>query len=110
MASLVERSGVHSTHGSGQGRIKIPLFVDAAITALQVMDCSVEGIFRKNGNIRKLRDATEMVDNQGAKLTVADLADQNSIQVSALLKKFLREMSEPLLTHKLYRLFLLSQG
>ena len=104
---LVDRSGVDSKHGSGLGRIKIPAFVDMAITALKGMDLKVEGIFRKNGNIKNLNLTSQKVDQD---VWSINLASENPIQISALLKKFLREMAEPLLTYKLYRLFLLSQS
>lgn len=34
-----------------------------------------------------------------------NLMNENAIQLAALIKKFLREMPEPLLTFKLHRLF-----
>jgi hypothetical protein len=67
----------------------------------------VEGIFRKNGNIKNLKALEEEVDKDPWSM---ELKNHNAIQVSALLKKFLREMPEPLLTFKLYKLFILSQS
>jgi RhoGAP domain len=68
---------------------------------------SVEGVFRKNGNIRRLKELSEIIDRDPSE---AMLADENPIQVAALLKKFLREMPEPLLTFKLHRLIIFSQS
>lgn len=68
---------------------------------------SVEGIFRKNGNIRKLKDTAEAIDRDPE---AVDLTIDNPVQLAALLKKFLREMPEPLLMFKLYRLFVASQS
>jgi hypothetical protein len=68
---------------------------------------SVEGVFRKNGNIRRLKELSEIIDRNPSE---AMLADENPIQVAALLKKFLREMPEPLLTFKLHRLLIFSQS
>lgn len=68
---------------------------------------SVEGVFRKNGNIRRLKELSEIIDRNPSE---AMLADENPIQVAALLKKFLREMPEPLLTFKLHRLIIHSQS
>ena len=64
---------------------------------------SIEGIFRKNGNIRRSKDLTEAIDRNADEV---DLRKENAVQVAALLKKFLRDMPEPLLTFKLHRLFL----
>lgn len=71
------------------------------------VDMSVEGVFRKNGNIRRLKETSEVIDRDPSE---AMLADENPIQVAALLKKFLREMPEPLLTFKLHRLIIFSQS
>ncbi|MCJ1470246.1 hypothetical protein MMC07_008891 [Pseudocyphellaria aurata] len=104
--TLVERDGVESTYGVGPGALRVPGIIDDAISAMRQMDMSVEGVFRKNGNIRGLKDLTERID---AKEVEVDLSKENPVQVAALLKKFLRELPDPLLTHKLYRLFITSQ-
>ena len=67
---------------------------------------SVEGIFRKNGNIRRLKDLTESIDRDPSSV---DLTQDNPVQLAALLKKFLRELPDPLLTFKLHRLLIASQ-
>jgi len=67
---------------------------------------SVEGIFRKSGNIRRLRDLTDAIDRDPSSV---DLSQDNPVQIAALLKKFLRELPDPLLTFKLHRLFISSQ-
>ena len=67
---------------------------------------SVEGIFRKNGNIRRLKDLADAIDRDPDSV---DLTSDNPVQLAALLKKFLRELPDPLLTFKLYRLFIASQ-
>ena len=68
---------------------------------------SVEGIFRKNGNIRRLKDMVDALDRDP---TTVSLADENPVQLAALLKKFLRDMPDPLLTFRLHRLFCQSQS
>ena len=70
------------------------------------VDMSVEGIFRKNGNIRRLKELTDAIDKDPASV---DMSTDNPVQLAALLKKFLRELPDPLLTFKLHRLFILSQ-
>ena len=71
------------------------------------IDVSVEGIFRKNGNIRRLKELSEEIDRNPAQV---NLANETPVQIAALLKKFLRELPEPLLTYKLYKLFVVSQS
>ncbi|KAL8948074.1 MAG: hypothetical protein Q9222_005704 [Ikaeria aurantiellina] len=103
---LVERDGVESTYGVGPGALRVPGLIDDAISAMRQMDMSVEGVFRKNGNIRGLKDLSDKID---AKEIEVDLGKESPVQVAALLKKFLRELPDPLLTFKLYRLFITSQ-
>ncbi|KAI7631966.1 GTPase-activating protein-like protein of the rho/rac family [Hortaea werneckii] len=74
---------------------------------MKTMDMSVEGVFRKNGNIKRLNDVKEEIDSKGA--VEVDLTRENPVQVAALLKKFLRELPDPLLTHKLHKLWITSQ-
>lgn len=70
------------------------------------VDLSVEGIFRRNGNIRRLKELTEAIDRDPSSV---DLTQDNPVQLAALLKKFFRELPDPLLTYKLHRLFIASQ-
>ena len=103
---VVDREGVESTYGVGPGALRVPGIVDEAISAMRGMDMSVEGVFRKNGNIKGLRDLTERIDSKAD----VDLSRESPVQVAALLKKYLRELPDPLMTHKLYRLFITSQS
>lgn len=120
MEILVEENGVNSEHGMVPGRLYIPGFIDEIISAMKqmgklicfkisltIIDVSVEGIFRKNGNIKRLNDFTESIDNNFNSLS---FNDESPIQLAALMKKFLRELPEPLLTFKLHKLFLASQS
>lgn len=65
-------------------------------------DMAVEGVFRKNGNIRKLQTLVEALDKDS---TAVNLSEENVIQLAALLKRFLRELPDPLLTFRLHKLF-----
>ncbi|KAJ5125076.1 uncharacterized protein N7515_008901 [Penicillium bovifimosum] len=103
---LVEKEGTESSHGVGPGALRIPTLVDDSVSAMRQMDMSVEGVFRKNGNIRRLKDTAELIDT---KYEQVDLTKETPVQIAALLKKFLREMPDPLLTFKLHRLFVISQ-
>lgn len=104
--ALVDRDGVASEFGVGPGQLRIPGLIHDSVTAMRMMDMSVEGVFRKNGNIKGLRDLTERYDKEEE----VDLSRENPVQVAALLKKFLRELPDPLLTYKLYGLFITSQS
>ncbi|ESZ90538.1 hypothetical protein SBOR_9087 [Sclerotinia borealis F-4128] len=104
---IVEKDGAESTDGVGPGALKIPALVDDAIAAMRKMDLSVEGVFRKNGNIRKLNESVKEIDSGGC--DAVDLSQQNVVQVAALLKKYLRDLPDPLLTFKLHNLFIASQ-
>ncbi|KAI8384965.1 uncharacterized protein BYT42DRAFT_281393 [Radiomyces spectabilis] len=103
---LVEKNGVDSTLGAGPTRIRIPAFIDDSIMAMKQMDMSIEGIFRKNGNIRRLKELTELIDRNPSDV---DLMNETPVQVAALTKKFLRELPDPLLTFKLHKLFIVAQ-
>lgn len=63
---------------------------------------AIEGIFRKNGNIRKLQLIAEQLDKDYSSV---NLSDENPVQLAALLKRFLREIPDPLLTFRLHKLF-----
>ena len=102
---LVDREGAESTNGVGPGALKVPAIVDDAVAAMRQMDMSVEGVFRKNGNIKRLKDTAEAIDNNQN----PDLGKENAVQVAALLKKFLRDMPDPLMTFKLHKLWITSQ-
>ncbi len=106
--ALVEKDGVESTYGVGPGALRIPALIDDAVSAMRQMDMSVEGVFRKNGNIRRLKELADQIDLKGG--DDIDLTRENPVQVAALLKKFLRELPDPMLTFKLHRLFITSQS
>ncbi|KAI8451109.1 hypothetical protein BY996DRAFT_6432242 [Phakopsora pachyrhizi] len=103
---LVERHGVDSLLGAGAGQLRVPSFVDECISAMKQMDMSVEGVFRKNGNIRRLKELADAIDRDDG---TVNFSDDNAVQLAALLKKFLRDLPDPLLTFKLYHLFIASQ-
>ena len=108
LESLVERDGAESTAGVGPGALRVPALLDDTVSAMRQMDMSVEGVFRKNGNIKRLRELADTIDKDGG--DTVDLSKESPVQVAALLKKFLRELPDPLLTHKLHRLFITSQS
>ncbi|KAJ6257659.1 hypothetical protein Dda_7446 [Drechslerella dactyloides] len=103
---LVEKDHAESSLGIGPGTLRVPALLDDAITAMKQLDMSVEGVFRKNGNIRRLKELTALIDSGNENI---DLVKEGPVQIAALLKKFLRELPDPLLTFKLYKLFIVSQ-
>ena len=70
------------------------------------IDMSMEGLFCKNGNIVRLKNLAEAIDRDTSSV---DLTQDNAVQLCALLKKFLRELPEPLLMFKLHHLLVASQ-
>lgn len=105
LETLLQQQAADSTHGIGPGALKVPAIVDDSVCAMRQMDMSVEGVFRKNGNIKRLKDMAEQIDATQS----PDLSRENPVQIAALLKKFLREMPDPLLTFRLHKLFVASQ-
>ncbi|ROT37285.1 rho-type GTPase-activating protein [Sodiomyces alkalinus F11] len=101
---IIEKDGAESTDGVGPGALKIPAIIDDLIRSMKGMDLSVEGVFRKNGNIKKATELIERIDRDGCES--ANLTEQNVIQIAALLKRYLRDLPDPLLTHRLFRLWL----
>ncbi|CAO3595110.1 unnamed protein product [Absidia cylindrospora] len=92
---------------------KVPIFIQHCLLVLLQRDLSVEGIFRKNGNIRELRRLENIIDNDTSDDYTAMfvlLDKQTSIQLAALLMRYLRELPEPLLTYRLYPVFLAAAG
>ncbi|KAJ1918779.1 Rho-type GTPase activating protein Rga1 [Mycoemilia scoparia] len=101
---LLDRQGQDTDLGiHGKNDPVVPRFFEMMIKTLTKMDLAVEGIFRKNGNIRRLRELTEAVDKN---MDRVELEKESSVQVAALLKKFLRELPEPLVPFNMRRLFL----
>ena len=107
LTTLVAKYGVDSDLGIGSTKIRIPLLIDELINVMRNQDVSAEGVFRLNGNIRRLKALVEEIDKHPEK--VPTFSTETPIQLAALLKKFLRDLPIPLLTFKLYDLFLLSQ-
>ncbi|KAM3509498.1 hypothetical protein MY10362_000578 [Beauveria mimosiformis] len=100
---IIERDGAESTDGVGPGTLRIPAIIDDIISSMRQMDLSVEGVFRKNGNIKKQQEMVDRVNNEGC--DQINFMEQPVIQLAAILKRYLRDLPDPLMTHKLYRLW-----
>ncbi|KAI9248904.1 hypothetical protein BY458DRAFT_536525 [Sporodiniella umbellata] len=104
---LVEKNGIESNLGVGPTRIiKIPAFVDECISSMKQMDMSTEGIFRKSGNNKKLKELQEEIDKNP---NGVQLSQESIVNIAILLKTFLRELPDPLLTFKLHKLFMVAE-
>ena len=101
---IIERDGADSTDGVGPGTLRIPAIIDDIVSSMRKMDLSVEGVFRKNGNIKKQQELVDRVNAEGC--DVVNFMEMPVVQLAAVLKRYLRDLPDPLLTHKLYRLWL----
>jgi len=72
-----------------------------------IIDLNVEGIYRKNGNIKQLKLLSDEIDKNPDDI---NLKGNSAVQLAALMKKFLRELPNPVLTFKLHQLFTISQS
>ncbi|GAV28596.1 hypothetical protein PMKS-002067 [Pichia membranifaciens] len=107
LTALVAKYGMESDLGVGSHKVRIPLLIDELINVMRTQDVSIEGVFRLNGNIRRLRQLVEAIESRPEH--VPKLENETPIQLAAVLKKFLRDLPIPLLTFKLYDMFILSQ-
>ncbi|KAI0164799.1 RhoGAP-domain-containing protein [Xylariaceae sp. FL1272] len=101
---ILEKDGADSTDGVGPGALRIPAIVEDTIIALKNKDLSVEGVFRKSGNIKRLGEQVAAVDRDGC--DAIKWNDESPHQLAALLKRYLRELPDPLMTFKLHRLWM----
>ncbi|KAF3919682.1 hypothetical protein ABW20_dc0105869 [Dactylellina cionopaga] len=106
LETLIEKDHAESSLGIGPGPLRVPALLDDVIAAMKQLDMSVEGVFRKNGNLRRLKELIALIDSGSENV---DMVKEGPVQVAALLKRFLRDLPDPLLTFKLYKLFIVSQ-
>lgn len=107
LQDLTKRYGVDSDLGVGPSQLRIPIVVDDVVNSLRKKDMSVEGIFRLNGNIKNLRELTEQIN--ASPLKSPEFHNYSAVQLAALLKKWLRELPNPLLTFSLFDLWISSR-
>lgn len=65
---------------------------------LPLVVIDTEGIFRRSGNISRINELKKRI-NEGS---IIDMSSEDTHVVAGLLKTFLRDLSEPLLTYDLY--------
>lgn len=107
LSEVTKKYGVDSDLGVGPAQLRIPIVVDDVIKALRQKDVSVQGIFRLNGNIKNLRELTEQINK--TPLKSPGFSNYSAVQLAALLKKWLREMPNPLLTFSFYDIWISSR-
>lgn len=64
----------------------------------QLLVIDTEGIFRRSGNISRINELKRKI-NEGAPV---DMSSEDTHVVAGILKTFLRDLHEPLLTYELY--------
>lgn len=52
----------------------------------------------------------DLVDAIDRDASAVDLTQENPVQLAVVLKKFLRDLPDPLMTSKLYKLLIATQG
>ncbi|CAG8548918.1 6119_t:CDS:10 [Acaulospora morrowiae] len=89
---------------------EIPLVMRKCITAVEVRGMDLEGIYRKSGGASQMRGIVTAFEN-GDEIDLDDPDQFNDIcAVTSVLKQYLRELPNPLLTYELYPNFLESIG
>ncbi|XP_060767045.1 rho GTPase-activating protein 1 [Neoarius graeffei] len=78
---------------------RIPLVMRDTITFLQEKGLQTEGIFRRSANVSLVKNI-QLKYNSGEQVNFFEIDDVHLAAV--ILKTFLRELPEPLLTYKLY--------
>ncbi|XP_031335127.1 unconventional myosin-IXa-like isoform X2 [Photinus pyralis] len=82
---------------------KIPVVIERLITTIEVYGMYTEGIYRKSGVSSKVRELkTKMEENQKE----VNFENYQVHVLASVLKSFLREMPEPLLTFECYENFI----
>ncbi|XP_048578546.1 rho GTPase-activating protein 8-like [Nematostella vectensis] len=76
----------------------IPRAIRTSVEFIQENGLDVEGIFRRSANSQMVKQVTVMF-NQGTPVDYTELGDVHC--AAAIIKKFLRELPEPLLTYEL---------
>ncbi|XP_059353222.1 unconventional myosin-IXb-like isoform X2 [Daphnia carinata] len=103
---LVASSGAAS--GSQQ---RLPPIIERLISTIELVGLYTEGLYRKSGvssrvqQLKKLLEEESVASKEGA-VALVDLQEQPIHVLTAVLKSFLRELPQPLLTYERYDDFL----
>ncbi|XP_055612970.1 unconventional myosin-IXb-like, partial [Uranotaenia lowii] len=91
---------------AGSDGIKIPAHIYSLIMMIEMHGLYSEGIYRKSGVSSKIKDLKARMDRGAAGMEEIDYESYNVHVLTNVLKSFLREMPEPLLTFDRYDDFL----
>ena len=100
--------GVGGGVGSQQ---RLPPIIERLISTIELVGLYTEGLYRKSGvssrvqQLKKLLEEESSSNREGA-VSVVDLQEQPIHVLTAVLKAFLRELPQPLLTYERYDDFL----
>ncbi|XP_065668286.1 arf-GAP with Rho-GAP domain, ANK repeat and PH domain-containing protein 1 isoform X2 [Hydra vulgaris] len=88
------------------GTNKVPYIIEKCITYIQLNALKTEGIYRLSGSISVVKRLTLMFNQDAAnvRLSFDECSDVHA--VASLLKQYLRQLPEPLLTNELYNDFI----
>ncbi|GAB0091609.1 hypothetical protein DMENIID0001_064650 [Sergentomyia squamirostris] len=90
---------------AAEGGVKIPVQIDQLITKIEMHGLYAEGIYRKSGVNSKIKELKTRMSENGQGVEV-DYESYNVHVLANVLKSFLREMPEPLLSFDRYDDFL----
>jgi Rho GTPase-activating protein 1 len=89
-------------HPMNEG-LQIPILIQSAIEAVTANGLEVEGIFRISGNATRIKQLQETFD----KGNTVNLIEEDDIHaVAGLLKRYLRELPEPIIPFSLFPLLI----
>lgn len=80
----------------------VPLFIESAFQFLKDSEKETEGVFRLSGSSATIKEYKKALDNGGQ---ISWQAGRDSHNAAGLIKMYLRELPEPLLTFELWESF-----
>ncbi|KAN0134788.1 hypothetical protein V8E53_007573 [Lactarius tabidus] len=98
---LVERDGSDSLFGASRAPVRVPYFIGDVISSTRQMDMKVD--FRKAGSIRRRKELITALERDPNSV---DFSRERPEDIASLLKHFLCELPDPLMTFKLQGLFI----
>lgn len=78
--------------------LEVPCLVESAINAVAAHGLEIEGIFRVSGNATRIKELQDAFDKGNA----SDLSHEDIHTTTGLLKRYLRELPEPLIPFSIF--------
>ncbi|KAA0724729.1 Unconventional myosin-IXa [Triplophysa tibetana] len=85
----------------------VPLVVEKLINYIEMHGLYTEGIYRKSGSTNKIKELKQGLDTD---VNGVNLDDYNIHVIASVLKQWLRDLPNPLMTFELYEEFLRAMG